>query len=150
MGAERFIKYYYNPNNVTTVRIQNSGITEIPKSTLNNLTDLDLSRNKLEIFPDLKNLTPNLTTLNLEDNPFSISEISDERNLNQKIVDKLPQSLLNLTLGRTFGGSIQQNLLSGNNFPNLLSLDLVGPNNAVNVPVKFTKDLLQDHTNYQM
>ena len=144
IGAERFVKYYYNPNNVTTVKIRNSGITEIPKSTLNNLTDLDLSRNKLEIFPNLKNLTPNLTTLNLEDNPFHTSEISDERNLNQKIVDKLPQSLLNLTLGRTFGGSIQQNLLSGNNFPNLLSLDLVGPNNPVNVAVKFTKDLLQD------
>ena len=144
VGTERFIKYYYNPNNVTTIQIQNAGITEIPKSTLNNLTNLDLSKNKLEIFPDLKNLTPNLTTLNLEDNPFSTSEIVDERNLNQNIVNKLPQSLLTLIIGRTFTGSIQQNLLSGNNFPNLLSLDLVGPNNAVNTNVRFTKDLLQD------
>lgn len=144
IGKERFLKYYYNPNNVTKIQISNGGITDIPKSTLSSLTDLNLSKNKLEIFPNLKNISPNLLNLNLQDNLFFVSEISTERNLNQNIIDKLPNTLQSLTMGRTFGGSIAQDLLSGNNFPNLLSLNLSDVSPQINNAPRFSADINQN------
>ena len=144
IGKERFIKYYYNPNNVTGITIINGGITDIPRSVLSNLISLNLSKNRLQIFPNIKNIAPNLKTLNFSDNQFFSSEIPTERNLNQNIVNKLPSTLESITMGRTFGGSIPQNILSGSNFPNLITLNLEYPSFSVNNSPKFSKDVNQN------
>ena len=124
VGAERFIKYYYNPNNVTSIIIRGAGITNIPESVLPNLTTLELNRNQLSEFPNLAKLTPNLSTLNLEDNPFFLTENSDEEKLNQNIANKIPSSVTSIKLGRCFNGSVEQNIFNGIDFPNLVSFNL--------------------------
>ncbi len=124
VGAERFLKYYYNPNNITSIVIRGSGITNLPESVLPNLTTLQLDRNQLLEFPNLVKLTPQLSTLNLEDNPFFLTENSDEEKLNQNIANKIPSSVTSIKLGRCFNGSIEQNIFNGNDFPNLISFDL--------------------------
>ena len=123
-GKERFIKYYYNPNNVTSISIRGVGISNIPESVLTNLNSLDLLSNELKEFPNLSILTPNLETLNLEDNPFVLSRNSDERKLNQNIANKIPSTVKSIILGRCFNGSIEQNIFNGIDFPNLTSFNL--------------------------
>lgn len=124
VGADRFLKYYYNPNNVTSIIIRGAGITNIPESVLPNLTSLDLRSNQLIEFPNLTKLTPSLSSLILEDNPFFLTENSDEEKLNQNIANKIPSSVTSITLGRCFNGSVEQNIFNGTDFPNLVSFDL--------------------------
>lgn len=138
-GKERFIKYYYNPNNVTSISIRGAGISNIPESVLTNLNSLDLISNELKEFPNLTILTPNLEILNLEDNPFVLSRNSDERKLNQNIANKIPSSVTSITLGRCFNGSIEQNIFNGIDFPNLTSFNL-NRNSRRNQPNSHSRD----------
>ena len=130
-GKERFIKYYYNPNNILSITIVNAGINEIPDSVLPNLTSLVLRSNQLKEFPNLTKLTPNLSVLSLEDNPLYLSENPNERKFTQSIVDKIPNSITSLTMGRCYSGSIPQNLFDGNNLPNLETLNLIANSNRI-------------------
>jgi len=135
VGAERFVKYYYNPNNVTSISIRGAGITNIPETVLLNLTSLSLDRNQLSEFPNFTKLTPKLSILNLEDNPFILTENSDEKKLNQNIANKIPDTITSLKLGKCFNGSIEQNIFNGVDFPNLITFNLDRNTNRTQSPI---------------
>ena len=114
ISRERNIEIYYSPDNITSITIPSANIDELPIAKFKNLNSLDLSSNKIKNFPDLNQLVPiktgnsttTLSNLNLNYNPLYLSETSDERRLNGKIVDKIPNSIQNLNLSGTFYGEI--------------------------------------------
>jgi hypothetical protein len=123
ISKERYIQFYYNPDNVSSVTINSANISSIPAVKFQNLTSFNLASNSIANFPDLTFVTPSLQNLFLNQNPFYLSETSTERSLNSNIVSKIPTGLKNLTLGGTFYGSIPQNLIS-NRFTTLTTLNL--------------------------
>ena len=116
ISRERNIEIYYSPDNITSISIPSANIDELPIAKFKNLSSLDLNSNQIKNFPDINQLVPiktdegrNTTTLsilNLSYNPLYLSETSDERRLNGKIVDKIPNSIQNLNLAGTFYGEI--------------------------------------------
>jgi hypothetical protein len=133
-SRQRYIKYYYNPNNILTITINFANIGSLPETKLINATTINFSYNNLRNFPDFTFISPNIRRLFLIRNPFSLSENQNERKLNQNIVNKIPSGLQELYLGETFNGSINQNLIA-NNLPNLKVLDL-----SRNGSARFTVD----------
>jgi len=123
-STERFIKYYYDPDSISTISIRGAGITKIPESVLTNLNTIDLTSNQLKEFPDFAKFTPNLRSLFIANNLFYLSDNSDERKLNQNIVDKIPSSIRKLVIGGNFGGSIPQNIFAGTNLPNMTEFNI--------------------------
>jgi len=122
-SRERYIKYYYNPDNISTITINSANIEELPVVRLLNATSFNFSFNNLRNFPDFTFIAPNLDKLFLVRNPFYLSETENERKLNQNIVDKIPTGLEELYLGGTFNGSITQNIIA-DDLPNLTVLNL--------------------------
>ena len=120
---ERFIQFYYNPENISEVNITSGNITTIPESKLTNLSLLNLSFNSLRNFPDLNFFSPNIQTVRLSFNPFYLSDTASERTLNSTIISKIPAGIRELQLAGTFFGSIQANII-GNRFTQLRTLNL--------------------------
>jgi len=111
-SRERYIKYYYNPDNILTITINSANIEELPQVRLANATSFNFSYNNLRNFPDFNFVAPNLDKLFLIGNPFYLSETESERKLNQNIINKIPSGLQELYLGGTFNGSITQNIIA--------------------------------------
>lgn len=122
-ARERYIKYYYNPDNIDTITINSANIEELPPVRLANASSFNFSFNNLRNFPDFTFVAPNLDKLFLVRNPFYLSETESERKLNQNIVDKIPSGLQELYLGGTFYGSITQNIIA-DGLPNLTVFNL--------------------------
>ena len=112
ISRERYIQFYYNPDNIQKITLTSASITELPVVKFNAATHINFSSNQLREFPDLTTITPILTSLNLIANPLHQSSIPTERKLNQSVVDKIPTSLTELYLGQTFYGSITQNIIA--------------------------------------
>ena len=112
ISRERYIQFYYNPDNIQKITLTSANITELPVVKFNAATHINFSSNQLREFPDLTTITPSLKSLNLIANPLHQSSISTERKLNQSVVDKIPTSLTELYLGQTFYGSITQNIIA--------------------------------------
>ena len=112
ISRERYIQFYYNPDNIQKITLTSANITELPVVKFNAATHINFSSNQLREFPDLTTITPILTSLNLIANPLHQSSIPTERKLNQSVVDKIPTSLTELYLGQTFYGSITQNIIA--------------------------------------
>jgi len=116
ISRERNIEIYYSPDNITSISIPSANIDELPIAKFRNLSSLDLRSNKIKNFPDLNQLVPiktdegrfttTLSVLSLDNNPLYLSETSDERRLNGKIVDKIPNSIQTLSMPGTFYGEI--------------------------------------------
>lgn len=123
IAKERYIQFYYNPDNISGITITSANISELPAVKLQNATALNFSSNQLRNFPDFNFISPNLQILNLISNPLSQSEIESERKLNSNVINKIPTSLRQLYLGQTFFGSIQQNIIA-DRFTNLTVLHL--------------------------
>ena len=129
VSRERYIQFYYNPDNISKITLTSANITELPAVKLQNATELNFSDNQLRNFPDFNFIcgtdTPpiKLQSLNLTNNPFSQSGIGTERKLNSNVVNKIPQSVRDLYLAKTFFGSISQNIIA-NRFTNLKILNL--------------------------
>lgn len=123
VSKERYIQYYYNPDNISSVTINSANISSVPAVKFQNLTTFNLGSNSLVNFPDFNFVAPNLQNLYLQQNPLYLSETATERNLNSNVISKIPTGLKNLTLGGTFYGSIPQNLIS-NRFTTLTTLNL--------------------------
>jgi Leucine-rich repeat (LRR) protein len=123
VSRERYIQFYYNPDNISTITLTSANITELPAVKLQNATELNFSNNQLRNFPDFTFISPTLQSLNLINNPLSQSEIETERKLNSAVVNKIPTTLRELYLGQTFFGSIPQNIIA-NRFPQLRVLNL--------------------------
>jgi hypothetical protein len=122
-SKERFIQIYYNPDNITSITINNSNISSIPTVKFQNLITLNLGSNSLKTFPDFNFIAPNIQRIFLGSNPFNLSQFSGERTLNSNVTNKIPVGIKELHLGATFNGSITQNLL-GNRFTQLQVLNL--------------------------
>jgi len=123
ISRERYIQFYYNPDNIQKITLTSANIAELPVVKFNAATHINFSSNQLREFPDLTTITPSLTSLNLIGNPLHQSGISTERKLNSAVVNKIPTSLTELYLGQTFYGSITQNIIA-NRFTGLKVLYL--------------------------
>ena len=123
VSRERYIQFYYNPDNISKITLTSANITELPAVKLQNATELNFSDNQLRNFPDFTFISPTLQSLNLINNPLSQSEIETERKLNSAILNKIPTSVRDLYLAKTFYGSIPQNIIA-NRFTNLRTLYL--------------------------
>jgi len=123
VSRERYIQFYYNPDNISTITITSANIASLPAVKLQNAKGLNFSYNQLINFPDVNFIAPSITSLNLSNNYFYQSETENERKLNTNITTKIPTSLKELYLGNTFYGSIQQNIIA-DRFTGLTVLNL--------------------------
>ena len=113
VSRERFIKFYYNPNKITSIQIRSANIKELPAVRLSNLCEtLDFAYNNIKTFPNFSFIAPNLKNLLTMRNPFYLSDIEGERSLNTDVLNKIPQSLLSLEFEGSFYGSIERNIIS--------------------------------------
>ena len=107
VSRERFIHFYYDPDNIQRITVTGANIAELPQVRLAHARTFNLSSNQLKNFPDFNFFTPRLNTLRLYGNPFYLSETESERFLNYSIINKIPSSVTTLELGSTFYGSIR-------------------------------------------
>lgn len=122
-SKQRYIQFYYNPEYISQITINSSGISAIPETKLINLSSLDLSGNSIRNFPNLNFISPNIQTVRLSSNPFYLSDTVGERTLNSSVISKIPAAVRELSLAATFFGSIEQNSI-GNYFTQLRILNL--------------------------
>ena len=124
VSRERFIKFYYNPNKITSIQIRSANIKELPAVRLSNSCDtLDFAYNNIKTFPNFSFIAPNLKTLRTMRNPFYLSDIEGERSLNTDVLNKIPESLTRLEFEGSFYGSIERNIISKRLF-NLTYFDI--------------------------
>ena len=122
-SRERFIELYYPADKILSIKAQSANIEEIPVAKFNSLVTFNLANNNISNFPNFNDITPSMTRFYMHNNPLYLSETRSERVLSQEITNKLPTTLLEITLGKTFNGSIERNIFA-DRFPNLTNLDL--------------------------
>ena len=128
ISRERNIEIYYSPDNITNITIPSANIDELPVAKFKNLGSINLSSNQIKNFPDFNQLVPiktdegntrtTLSEINLSYNPLYLNENSDERRLNGKIIDKIPDSLQIMSLPGTYYGEIPLTYTPGSNADN--------------------------------
>ena len=123
ISRERYIQFYYNPDNISSITINSANISDLPVTKLANATVLNFSYNTLRNFPDLTFFSPNVQSIYFVQNPFYLSDTEAERKLNSNIINKIPTTVRNFVMGGTFYGSIPQNIIV-NRFTNLTELNL--------------------------
>ena len=117
----RFIKFYYNPKFILSLRIRNCGIKVLPPTRLENCNELDFAYNKFTVFPNFSFIAPKLETISLMRNRFDTTDVPFENRLNNLILDKLKchptggnSNIKNLNIEGTFFGSIERHIISLN------------------------------------
>lgn len=143
VSRERFIQFYYNPDNIKEVTITSANISELPAVKFANATSLNFSLNNIRNFPDLNSIAPQIRTVTLNRNPFYLSETESERKLQSTesssytgtltladgsvktstVLDKIPNTVTTLNIGESFFGSITQNIFA-DRFTNLVSFNI--------------------------
>jgi Leucine-rich repeat (LRR) protein len=123
ISRERYIQFYYNPDNISSITINSANISDLPVTKLANATVLNFSYNTLRNFPDLTFFSPVVQSIYFVQNPFYLSDTEAERKLNSNIINKIPTTIRNFVMGGTFYGSITQNIIA-NRFTNLTELNL--------------------------
>ena len=133
VSRERFIQFYYNPDNIKEINVTSANISELPAVKFANATRLEFSFNNLRNFPDVNFVAPNIQELLLRRNPFYLSETESERKLQSTsagsgtttntVLDKIPTGLQQIYLEGTFYGSITQNIFA-DRFPQLNVFDI--------------------------
>ena len=112
ISRERYIQFYYNPDNISSITINSANISALPVTKLENTTTLNFSYNSLTNFPDLTFFSPKVQSISFVQNPFYLSETVAERKLNSNIINKIPKTVTNFVMGGTFYGSIPQNIIA--------------------------------------
>ena len=143
VSRERFIQFYYNPDNIKEVTINSANISELPTVKFANAISLNFAFNNIRNFPDLNSIAPQIRTVTLTRNPFYLSETESERKLQSTespsytgtltladgsvktstVLDKIPNTVTALNIGESFFGSITQNVFA-DRFPNLVTLNI--------------------------
>ena len=123
ISRERYIQFYYNPDNISSITINSANISSLPVTKLANATTLNFSYNTLKNFPDLTFFSPVVQSIYFIQNPFYLSDTEAERKLNSNIINKIPTTVKNFVMGGTFYGSITQNSIA-NRFTSLTELNL--------------------------
>ena len=133
----RFIQIYYDPDYITSIKINSANISKLPSVQLAAANSLNFSSNNIKVFPNFAFIAPSLTTLSMSNNPLSNTEIAVEEFLGPEILDKIPNTVTTLDLGGCFWGSIRGGDVSGHGviagkniiahkLPNLVNLYLGG------------------------
>ena len=122
VSKERFIQFYYTPDNIREIDVPGVNISELPAVKFQNATRLEFSYNNLRNFPDINFVAPNIQQLLLRRNPFYLSETESERKLQSTsagsgtttntVLDKIPTTLRQIYIEGTFYGSITQNIFA--------------------------------------
>jgi hypothetical protein len=123
VSIERYIQFYYNPDNILSITLNSANISELPITKLSNAKTLNFSSNSFKNFPDFNFFSPNLKNLYISYNSFYLSETQTERKLNINVLNKIPKDLLELVIGSNFYGTIPVNAIA-NRFTKLTRLDL--------------------------
>ena len=141
----RFIKFYYNPKFILSLRIRNCGIKVLPPTRLENCNELDFAYNTFTVFPNFSFIAPKLQRISLMRNRFDLTDVPFEDSLNNLILDKLKchptgqDSNVNvLNIEGTFFGSIERHIISSK-LPNLTSLNFGRPSKGGS-PATFNAD----------
>ena len=100
------IEVYHDPNNIKTLRLNLIGLEFLPAAELEGLQTLTLYRNSIRDFPDIATFGPNLRSLDIRENNFTLGDDPLLRKFNNNVLSRLPTSLTSLTIGNTFDGSI--------------------------------------------
>ena len=58
ISRERYIQFYYNPDNISGITLTSANIAELPAVKLQNATALNFSSNQLRNFPNILNVCP--------------------------------------------------------------------------------------------
>ena len=112
ISRERYIQFYYNPDEISSITINSANISDLPVTKLENATTLNLSYNTLRNFPDLTFFSPKVQSIYFTQNPFYLSDTEAERKLNSNIINKIPTTVTNFVMGGTFYGSVPQNIIA--------------------------------------
>ena len=120
-SRERFIELYYPADEITSIQLVSANIEELPVAKFSKLTSFSLSSNNISNFSDFNSITPALQILNISTNPLHLSETRSERILTQEITNKMPITMKEIYMGRTFNGSVERNIFA-DRFPELTTL----------------------------
>jgi len=112
ISRERYIQFYYNPDEISSITINSANISALPVTKLAEATTLNFSYNSLTNFPDLTFFSPKVQSISFSENPFYLSDTVAERKLNSNIINKIPKTVTNFVMGGTFYGSIPQNIIA--------------------------------------
>tara|TARA_B100001250_G_scaffold60967_1_gene47614 strand:- start:1577 stop:4168 length:2592 start_codon:yes stop_codon:yes gene_type:complete len=137
VSRERFVQIYYDPDYITSIKINSGNISKLPSVQLAAANSLNFASNDLKNFPNFAFIAPSLTTLTVGGNPLYKSETAVERFLGPEILDKIPNTVTSLSLNSSFYGSIRGGNISGHGvidgkniiahkLPNLVNLYLSG------------------------
>ena len=111
----RTVELYYNPDNITKLRLRSLNLQEWPSIPLANLRSLDIMFNDFYELPNFKVNVPNLEHLYVQGNNMSRGGTV----ANTQINNNLPTSLTHLNMDGTFSDSTDIDLT---NFNNLIDL----------------------------
>lgn len=132
-AAERDIEFYYPPDNITSIELRGINLRTLPSTSLTNLNSLDVSFNDIKEIPDINKFAPNLSSLNIRNNPLYLSADEDFRKLNANVMARIPSSVTSLNMTSTFFGTVRTTGTPGSSpsviedrLPNLTSLELRG------------------------
>ena len=110
-SSEKYIEIYKNPEQLTSLSINNSSIQELPKSRLTNLSTLIFQNNGLIEFPNFNFFCPQVQTLRIENNPFFQSPEPEERYFSDIVGRRIPASVRTLDIVGNFKGGFAPHVL---------------------------------------
>ena len=122
---DRFIKFYYPPDNITGITLTSVGLKELPNVKLPACQELNFSSNELRLFPNLKFIAPGLRTLSISNNLFYLADDEIEQSFVPQVADRIPSTVTTLNMSGCFKGSINRNLIP-KFLPNLTNLTFSG------------------------
>lgn len=105
-AKRRDVEIYHNPNNIKTLNVSNIGLEKLPAAELPGLQSLNLFRNSIRTFPDLKTFCPNLRSLDIRENNFTLTDNATLRRFDNNVLSRIPTTITSLYIGNTFNGSI--------------------------------------------
>lgn len=124
-AKSRKLRFYYNPAKILRIDMNNMNIQEFPTSKMDILTRIDFRNNNLLEIPDLSNISPSLTYLDLSGNNLTRTDNSAQSQL-----DRLPDTIEELYLNGCFNDDIPLDLTS---YINLRVFSLSARDNRRNV-----------------
>lgn len=110
-SSAKTIEIYKNPDEVSSISLNNCSIQELPKSRLNNLTTFTFQSNGLIECPNFVFFTPAVRTLRIQNNPFFSSNEPTRRYFSEEISRNFPPSIRTLDIVGCFKGGFVQHTL---------------------------------------
>ena len=125
VARDRFIQFYYPPDNITGITLTSVRLKELPNVKLSACLELNFSSNELTLFPNFKFIAPILRTLSISNNLFFRADDEIEQSFVPQVAERIPSSLRTLNMSGCFKGSINRNIIP-KFLPNLTTLSFSG------------------------